>query len=163
MATIHSTEFATRFWAKVQKTDSCWLWTGFVNSQSRYGKIQIGPRKSRVMAWVHRISWELTNGPIPDGIEVCHNCPGGDNPRCVNPSHLFLGTHADNMRDAARKGQMAKGERRPTSKLTDATVRLIRMRYAAGGITQQALADEHGVSISQICGVVNRATWKHVQ
>lgn len=162
---------AERLWERVQKTSSCWLWFGSHNGKG-YGQLHVstpeaqrGPdgRSGRKIVLAHRLSWELANGPIPDGMEVCHNCPEGDNPRCVNPAHLFLGTHNDNMKDAGFKGQMPRGVRRPTAKLTDDLVRAIRHRYTAGGITQQALADEIGVSISQICGVVNRTSWRHVE
>ncbi len=166
MAQVNSTRFAERFWAKVNKTETCWLWTG---SHSRvnlgYGQVQVPDatrRCGRRKLYAHRVSWELTHGPIPENAEVCHNCPGGDNPLCVNPDHLFLGTHADNMTDAASKGQMPRGERRPTAKLTDENVRFIRNRYAAGDITQQALADEFNVALSQINGIVNHKSWRHV-
>ena len=139
--------------------NGCILWTGRVNNRG-YGVIP--DKRNRKMLLAHRVAWELVNGPIPDDMEVCHNCPGGDNPSCVNHAHMFLGTHADNMRDAGRKGQMARGERHRHRKLTDVLVREIRHLYAAGGTTQQALADRFGVSISQICGVINRTAWGHV-
>lgn len=92
-----------RFWESVEKGpgDACWEWTGHAN-RSGYGRVT---RRGRDL-FAHRYSWELANGPIPDGLIVCHRC---DNPPCVRPEHLFLGTHSDNMRDAQRKG------RRPTA------------------------------------------------
>jgi hypothetical protein len=91
---------AERFWAKVDKNapGGCWLWTACRN-QLGYGEFSV---KNRSM-WAHRVAWELVNGPIPNGLEICHNCPTGDNPSCVNPEHMFLGTHADNLRDAIKK------------------------------------------------------------
>lgn len=86
-----------RFWAKVEKTDGCWLWTAAL-STTGYGRIGVGKK----MAYTHRLSWEMHNGPIPPGMHICHHC---DNPKCVRPDHLFLGTRTDNMRDMWRKGR----------------------------------------------------------
>lgn len=91
---------AARFWEKVDRAEGCWLWTGA--KSSGYGKIQRGQRGAGYV-WAHRVAWELTVGPIPDGLQVLHAC---DNPPCVNPAHLFLGTRSDNMRDAASKGRL---------------------------------------------------------
>lgn len=106
----HRPRFATfeeRFWSFVDRSgdpDACWLWTGYLTT-SGYGEISVANRRR----WSHRIAWELLRGPIPPGIEVCHNCPDGDNPACCNPAHLFLGTHADNMRDMWAKGRGRSG------------------------------------------------------
>ena len=97
---------AVRFWAKVQKTDGCWLWTGGLKVAG-YGGFYTDRRGRSVLA--HRVAWELTNGPIPEGLDCLHTC---DTPSCVRPDHLFLGTHADNMQDAARKGKFQWAERR---------------------------------------------------
>jgi len=86
------------FWRNVKKTDSCWLWIAGTSGVG-YGMMRY---RNRGLS-AHRISWEIHNGPIPDGMEVCHNCPGGDNKMCVRPDHLFLGTHADNMQDYRNK------------------------------------------------------------
>lgn len=85
-----------RFWAQIEKTDSCWNWTGARNP--RYGMIKRDGRR----VGAHRVSWELANGAIPQGLWVLHRC---DNPRCVRPDHLFLGNRLDNMRDMGAKGR----------------------------------------------------------
>jgi hypothetical protein len=86
-----------RFWNKVNKTKKCWEWLATKNNKG-YGRIQVNG-KSRL---AHRISYGLKNGEIPRGLEVLHKC---DNPLCVNPKHLFLGTHKDNLQDMAKKGR----------------------------------------------------------
>jgi hypothetical protein len=97
------TTLSERFWAKVKKGESCWLWAAW-RLPSGYGQIRAGERLLRA----HRVAWELTNGPIPDGLCVLHNCPGGDNPACVNPAHLWLGTNAENTHDMVAKGRYAR-------------------------------------------------------
>ena len=92
-----------RFWSKVHKTDTCWIWTPY-KDRDGYGQVRF--HNKRMLA--HRVAWELTNGPIPEGLFVCHNCPGGDNPSCVNPAHLWLGTAAENNLDKVHKGRHVK-------------------------------------------------------
>lgn len=98
------TPLAERFAAKVHKTDGCWLWTGATTSTG-YGHLTKGGHDGRPVK-AHRLAYELANGPIPDGLEVCHHC---DTPLCVRPDHLFLGTRRENLGDAMRKGRMATG------------------------------------------------------
>lgn len=91
---------AERFWEKVQRSDGCWTWTACRNALG-YGSIQYGKPRKVVLA--HRVAWELAHGAPPGrDVEVCHSC---DNPSCVRPDHLFLGTHLDNMRDMYAKGR----------------------------------------------------------
>lgn len=137
-----------RFWRKVRKTETCWLWTGA--QRSEYG--QFHPRKGKSIK-AHRYAYELTYGAVPAGKLVCHTC---DNPLCVNPAHLWLGTDKDNMQDAARKGRI------PHAKFTPAQVRAIRRRVAEGEV-QSHLARELDVSRSAINQIVLRQTYAHVR
>lgn len=132
----------------------CILWKGA--TCRGYGTLT---QKSGGPTRANRIAYELFVGPIPDGLNVLHRC---DNPRCVNPEHLFLGTPKENTHDMIAKGRQAKGRTHGISKLTDDAVRSIRERYAAGGVTQDALASEHNVTQSIIWRVIHRKGWMHV-
>src|SRR5438552_3767215 len=114
-----------RFWKGIIKMDHCWIWTRATNG--RAGIINCSPF-GHVL--VTRLSWIIHRGPIPKGMFVLHNCPGGDNPRCVNPKHLWLGTQADNVLDLIKKGRRphdyAKGEKNGRAKLTNRDVLTIR-------------------------------------
>jgi len=151
-----------RFWSKVARADqdSCWEWA-YSKRDWGYGQfsIKLNGRWGGVPA--HRVAWELTYGDIPSGLFVLHRC---DNPPCCNPNHLFLGTPLDNVEDCRDKGRSrwACGEAAGSAKLTALNVVEIRSRYAAGGNTQQALANEYGVSPSTISGVVLLKYWQHV-
>lgn len=107
-----------RFWAKVRKGNGCWEWSGG-RDRRNYGHLEVNRRN--ILA--HRFSWTLHFGPIPKGMLVCHSC---DNPGCVRPDHLFLGTKKDNAQDAKRKGRKPKGENHPSAKLTNEQVEEIR-------------------------------------
>lgn len=128
-----------RFWANVRKGARCWEWTG-----SRIGKNQYGQFTTADGQYAHRFSWALANGrPVPSGLSVLHHC---DNPICVRPDHLFVGTHTDNMRDAARKGRLHV-QRPKRHKVTDAEVEQIIARVSAGELLR-VVAQAHGVSIA---------------
>ena len=92
----------SRFWEKVNKTESCWVWVGSITG-SGYGFLHYGTKTERKPYRAHRLSWELHYGVIPDGLWVLHKC---DNRKCVNPDHLFIGDRSDNMRDCAEKGRV---------------------------------------------------------
>lgn len=159
------------FWRHVQKSDGCWLWIAHTNAGGygefrRHGRTEIASR----------VSWEIHNGPIPDGLFVLHNCPGGDNPACVNPAHLFLGTNDDNMRDMVTKGRqvrgtthftrtmpdrIARGEACRTAVLTAEGVREIRQKLASGE-DYRTVAATFGVSRSAIQAIIHGRSWKHV-
>lgn len=162
-------EEADRFWFKVRKSGRCWTWTR-CRDKDGYGFLMFrGIRGVKA----HRAAYILERGPIPDGKMVCHSC---DNPPCVRPSHLFIGTALDNARDAAAKGRTAlgkrngahthpearrKGESHGRSKLTDKKVRKIRALYAQG-VNQPSLSRKFGVNQTCIAKVVRRIAWRHV-
>jgi HNH endonuclease/helix-turn-helix resolvase-like protein len=147
------------FWKLVRKMPSgCWEWQGLCN-ESGYGIVYAirltGVRKCRA----HRAAWILKHGQIPKGKHVLHKC---DNPPCVRPSHLFLGTHVDNMRDASRKGRLVSvpGELRANSKLDRKKARNIRELYSAGTYSQRELAAKFQVSRATIVRVLVGTHWK---
>lgn len=157
------TEFPVSFAARVEVAPSgCWIWRGLRSSEG-YGRVQWQGR-----VWVaSRLAWFLATGEEPGERFVCHSC---DNPPCVNPEHLFLGTVLDNYRDSRAKGRTAilryperyrdkAGEKNGRARLTVAQVREIRQRYAAGGISQQALADEFGLHQTQVSRIIRRQEW----
>lgn len=145
-----------RLLSKVDTIDplSCWDWTGYRNSRG-YGVI--GYQGGSQLA--HRIAYMLLVGPIPTDLIVCHTC---DNPACINPSHLFIGTPADNAADRDAKGRSARGEKNSQVKLSAQEVLEIRAKYATCSITQASLAIEYNVHNGTISNIVLRQTWKHL-
>lgn len=134
--------------------DECWLWIGGTQEDG-YGRIGVGGRTNKKIA-AHRLSWELRNGPIPDGLHCLHSC---DNPPCVNPKHLFLGTNLENMRDRDRKGRCkATGIPGAHAKLSQDQVIEIRKRLD----TQGNLARKYGVSKGAISSIWSGKNWKHL-
>lgn len=165
-----------RFDSKVDKSGSCWMWTGSLTNAG-YGHMYVRwdrDTRKRVYAQAHRLAYEHYVGHIPDGMYVCHRC---DVRACVNPGHLFLGTHADNMRDMSAKGRwgrnavntgkfrcpadrIARGERAWKARLTADQVREI--RELRGSATLAELASRYGVSLPTISDICARRTWRHV-
>lgn len=145
-----------RFWKKVKKTNdgSCWEWTGCIISSTGYGSITI----NRKPKYPHRISFEMHNHKIPPNMCVCHKC---DNRKCVRPDHLFLGTHADNMRDRELKGRGAKGERNGGAKLNWKLVAEIRRIAPTLKRGHTKLARAYGVNRFTIKMIVTNQLWKN--
>jgi len=164
---VQTLTLAERFWMKVDRRDSegCWIWLATSNrrgNQISYGKFKVKGKT----ALAHRVAWEVTYGEIPEGLLVLHHC---DNPRCVNPGHLFLGTGADNSQDAIKKGRLIepraamskkllgdknpsrrkpefikRGAELPFAKFDEATVREIRIRHQSGE-SMRSLGRSYGV------------------
>ncbi len=158
------------FWARVEKSDGCWLWRGKVNGDG-YGMVSL---RSKLLG-AHRAVWMLEVGPIPDGLCVLHRC---DVRNCVRPDHLFLGTKLDNHRDMVAKGRARyvrsgvaevaatvpgafRGSKNARSKLTEETVKVVR-RLWEDGLSHDDLAYLFGVSDTAIRLAITRKTWSHV-
>lgn len=153
----YSTPDIQRFWSKVNISDdpdACWEWKA--GKVQGYGAFWMSGENYRS----HRVSYELYYGEIPSGLFVCHHC---DNRKCVNPSHLFLGTNADNQRDKTNKNRQAKGEQNGKSKLTLEQVVCIRQRYTRGGIYLRELAEMFNVTERTVGYIVNRKVWKNAE
>jgi hypothetical protein len=140
-----------------EDTNGCWIWQRARNNQG-YGVL--GLKGKIVLA--HRFSYEKFKEHIPDGFLVCHQC---DNPACVNPDHLWLGTDKDNQQDGLRKGRgrrgIHRGEQNVTAKLTDRDVLTIRRRYAEGEI-QEDIANDYGLHKTNVQCICSYKTWKHL-
>lgn len=144
------TTIEARFWPRVKKTATCWLWTGTNwGGRKPYGRLQIHGR----LAYAHRVSWQIARGgiSIPAVLDVLHKC---DNHRCVRPSHLFLGTNDDNNKDKALKNRAKK-------KLEIADVVQIR-HLAVNGATQVSIGRRFGITQSQVSRIVSLQRRRHV-
>jgi hypothetical protein len=150
------TPIEQRFWPKVLRAgaDDCWIWTGHCDNKNGYGWIGAGGHYGKAVH-VHRLAYELAFGAIPEGLCVLHHC---DNPACVNPSHLFLGTQKDNIEDMIRKGRRFTGN--GNAKLTLDQVREIRRLYGTGQYSQRQLGRQFGVTYPNIGSIVRGESWK---
>lgn len=149
-----------RFWAKVDQSEGvlgCWPWTGGKHPRG-YGLFS-SRRKGSSRTWrAHRLMYERVYGIEPGILLVLHRC---DNPCCCNPSHLFLGTHQDNMDDKTAKGRQSRGEDRPRAKLTEDLVREIRAAKERGE-PLLPYAKRLGITHHAVYLAAHRKTWKHV-
>lgn len=135
--------------------DDCWIWNG-CKDKNGYGKLTLNKKDCRA----HRISWQLINGEIPNKMIICHSC---DNPPCVNPRHLFLGTHKINNADMIKKGRkkIFSGSLNPMAKLTENDVVEIR-KWAESGIKHGIIAYNFGIKKSSISQIVTKKSWKNI-
>jgi hypothetical protein len=138
--------------------NGCILWRGTLRKDG-YGVIFKSRRQGKQrLVLAHRFAWEITYGTIPSNLQVLHRC---DTPGCVNPSHLFLGTMSENMKDKASKGRHFFGSNHNFAKLTESDIAAIRLAYK-NGISQMKLARQYGVCVGNISMIVRRLSWKHV-
>lgn len=153
-----------RFWSYVEKRgeDECWPWTGPSHHppkspDHKYGRIKINGLYVTATRYMYAV---ICGRDLSDDVDVCHTC---DNTICVNPAHLFAGTHSENMLDCVAKGRWnsPRGEKVHTAKLTEDDVRDLRERHASG-VSMYQLAKHFGVSAPTVKDAVTRETWKHV-
>jgi hypothetical protein len=144
-----------RFFQKIKKTEACWIWTGRKNWKG-YGEVKCNNKSYKS----HRLSWIIHFGCIPEKMCILHKC---DNPCCVNPNHLFLGTHQDNMIDMFQKGRgnRAFGTRVTPSKLNEEKVRSLRNDFYSG-MKRDDILMKYSISKRAMYLVAKRITWKHV-
>lgn len=152
---MFSANVINRFWSKVDKTGHCWEWTSSKHNKG-YGQLSVnGSTKT-----AHRMSWMIhNNSDIPSDMCVCHSC---DNPSCVNPDHLFLGSHADNVNDKVSKNRHAVGEKHGMSKLTDEDIRCIRIARSVDRLSCEKIALRYNVAYSVIERICRKQIWTHV-
>ena len=165
-------ETVSRFWAKVSKTEGCWLWTGSKRNKGYGAFVWADVAGNVIQGSAHRFSYELHNGAIPAGLCVLHRC---DTPACVRPDHLFLGTKRENNADMVSKGRhvpggtkcgtagmWAKGESHHATKLTEADVLEIRRLRADDGLSFRKIGIRFNICTSAAYKIVKRTSWKHI-
>jgi hypothetical protein len=142
---------------KINPKTNCWEWTG-TSCHGRYGMVRAWGKKRLA----HRVSYQIFRGEIPDDLEVLHGC---DNGICINPDHLHLGTHSQNMKEAVERGRinpsLRSGENHPMARLTETIVRQIRER-ARNGERAKPIADAMELNLNTVCDVITGRTWKQV-
>lgn len=165
-------QYVTKFWSYVDKKgpDECWPWTKAIMTGG-YGAFGLGTEDGLTHK-THRLAWEFTNGPIPEGLCACHRC---DNPPCCNPAHLFLATNQENTADKMAKGREARGEKLSiatrakalrgvavnTAKLDEQKVIEIRRLHAAG-MRYHQIAKQFGLDRHTPIAIIKRTSWAHV-
>jgi hypothetical protein len=143
---------AESFWSKVDKSNDCWVWTGYCKPNG-YGNTTWGSKSKyahRVAAWLYEIIDDLDSE-----LAVLHKC---DNPKCCNPKHLFAGSSADNSRDMTNKNRQARGNKIRIAKLNEKIVKEIRNSNES----QRSLAKKYGVNHTTVGAVINKSSWKHI-
>jgi hypothetical protein len=153
-------DVVTAFWTKVRKApgDGCWVWTAGRHDDRAHPHgmfMYKGHRSERA----HRVAYQLANGDIPKGLVVRHLC---HNSLCVRPSHLAIGTQAQNVQDTVAAGLLRRGEQCPNARLTEEAVLDMRRRHAAGEAGYRKLAQEYGVARNTVSGVIKRRRWQHL-
>jgi hypothetical protein len=146
-----STKEKLEAWSIPEPNSGCWLWLRALTGTGGYGFLWYKGRKDRA----HRVSWKEHFGEIPEGTHVLHRC---DNPKCINPEHLFLGTPKDNSNDKVTKNRHAYGRRLPQTKLTEKEV--IEIRADTRSYTQTCR--DYGININTLWAIKHRKTWKHI-
>lgn len=150
----------SRFWSNIRKGEGCWEWIGSKLLRGLpYGTFTFTADGVRKTALAHRLSWMTVNGDIPNNLMVCHRC---DNPLCINPDHLFLGTHSDNMKDMKEKGRSAHGDKSGRSILKSSDIPVITKRYENGESAAEIAAD-YGVSGATVFYAVKGKSWKSIK
>lgn len=142
-----TSEFIVRFWSKVNKTQTCWLWTD--HTRDGYGSIHCRVSGRDLLLYAHRVSWIIHFGLIPKGRFVLHNCPGGDRRTCINPCHLWIGTRVDNARDMVLKG------RHPSVGTVVSDKEVCEIREKANQQLYRKIAQEYGISRAGVMNIVN--------
>lgn len=154
--------FIARFWSKVDRKvpNECWPWTGSFK-ENGYPQLGVGSltNGTRTMRMAHRLSWLIHFGEVPKRKYILHHC---DNPKCVNPNHLYLGGNSENMRDAAQRNRIAHGVRHAYAKLNPTKVRRIRKLFKSGKNCNQ-IASTIGVAYATIQQVIEGQTWRRVK
>jgi len=161
-------DMSTRFWGYVDKSrgpKSCWLWTGGLHKFG-YGMFNMGRDYGYKTVSAHRLSYILThNLKLNDYLlYVCHDCPGGDNPTCCNPNHLYLGDAKTNSDDTTRKGRRAdtRGEKAGRAILTEEIVRQLRTEYVPRKMSAKKLSEKYSLPYWAVYDAINRRSWGHI-
>jgi len=155
------TSIEERFWEKVDKTEACWNWTGYISNHGS-GAFVIGTKRYLP----YRVSWEFINGPIPKGMQVCHKC---DNRKCVRPDHLWLGTQKDNVQDMIEKGRQStfdktsiRGELCGNSKLNSKQVLEIREHRKNNTLDSKEISKMYNISRTHVYWIWHKKVWNHI-